>query len=151
VDPDAGKVLFRDFAEEWLANRPDLRPRSVALYRSLLGVHLLPVFGETPIAKVKPESVSRWQAALVAVKPGVAPSAYRLLRAIFASAIRDEKLLRSPCTVVKGGSDRAVERAMLTVAQVQALADAMPGNLRAAVTLAAWGRVPSRRSARASA
>ncbi|HUC37961.1 MAG TPA: site-specific integrase [Acidimicrobiales bacterium] len=139
VDPESGKETFSSFAETWLANRPDLRPRSVIVYRSLLDVHLLPTFGSTPIAKVQPSSVSTWYSALVSKRPGTAPAAYRLLRAIFASAVRDEKLLRSPCRVPKGGSDRAVERPMLTVAEVQALAQALPDNLRAAVTLAAWG------------
>ncbi|HUC38312.1 MAG TPA: site-specific integrase [Acidimicrobiales bacterium] len=139
VDPEAGKVKFSTFAEQWLANRPDLRPRSERLYRSLLDVHLIPNFGETPIAKVTPSSVSTWQAVLVAKSPGASASAYRLLRAIFASAVRDDKLLRSPCRVAKGGMDRTVERPMLTMAEVQALTDTMPDNLRAAVTLAAWG------------
>ncbi|HYA68340.1 MAG TPA: tyrosine-type recombinase/integrase, partial [Acidimicrobiales bacterium] len=139
VDPEAGKVLFRDFAEVWLRARPDLRPRSTALYRSLLDTHLLPAFGSLPIARVIPSSVSTWHAALIAEKPGAAASAYRLLRAILASAVRDEKLVRSPCRVQKGGADRAVERQVQTVAAVQALTDAMPNGLRAAVVLAAWG------------
>jgi integrase len=139
VDPDAGTVRFEDFAEGWLESRPDLRPRSARLYRSLLDTHLLPAFSDLAIAKVSPSAVSTWHAALRAEKPGAAASAYRLLRAIFASAVRDEKLVRSPCRVAKGAADSAVERPMLTVAQVQALTDAMPGSLRAAVALAAWG------------
>ena len=137
--PAGGQGVIRTFAETWLADRPDLRPRSAHLYRSLLEVHLLPTFGDTPMAKVTPSSVSRWHSALVATKPGAAASAYRLLRAIFASAVRDELLLRSPCRVPKGGTDRAVERPMLTVAEVQALTEAMPARLRVAVTLASWG------------
>jgi len=139
VDPHAGKVLFRQFAETWLEHRPDLRPRSAALYRSLLDTHLLPAFGATPIAKVTPSSVSRWHSALLAEKPGAAASAYRLLRAIFASAVRDELLLRTPCRVTKGGTDRSVERPMLTVAEVSALTAKMPESLRAGIALAAWG------------
>ena len=139
VDPQVGKETFKTFANAWLEKRPDLRPQSVRLYHSLLDVHLLPTFGATPIAKVTPSAVGTWYSALVAQKPGVAPSAYRLLRAIFSSAVRDEHLLRSPCKVVKGGTDRAMERPMLTVAEVEALTEAMPANLRAAVTLAAWG------------
>ena len=139
VDPEAGKVMFRAFAESWLANRPDLRPRSVQLYRSLLDRHLLPSFGATPMARVTPSSVSRWHSALVAEKPAAAASAYRLLRAIFSSAVRDETLLRSPCRVTRGGTDRAIERPMLTVAQVEALTRATPTHLRAAVALAGWG------------
>jgi integrase len=105
----------------------------------LLDVHLLPNFGDTPIARVTPSSVSTWYSALLAERPGAAPAAYRLVRAIFASAVRDEKLVRTPCRVVKGGTDRAVERPMLTLAEVRALTEAMPDRSRIAVTLAAWG------------
>ena len=139
IDPEAGKETFKTFANAWLEKRRDLRPQSVRLYRSLLDVHLIPAFGMKPIAKVTPSAVSAWYSALVAEKPGVAPSAYRLLRAIFMSAVRDEQLVRSPCKVIKGGTDRAVERPMLTVAEVEAITEAMPANLRVAVTLAAWG------------
>jgi integrase len=139
IDPEAGKVSFRDYANAWLATRPDLRPRSTSLYRSLLDRHLIPIFGTTPISRVTPSRVRTWHAALVAEWPGAAASAYRLLRAIFASAVHDEVIVRSPCRVPKGGMDRAMERPMLTVAEVQALEAAMPVSLRAAVTLAAWG------------
>jgi integrase len=47
--------------------------------------------------------------------------------------------VRSPWRVINGGIDRGVERPMLTVAEVQALTDAMPENLKAAVSPAAWG------------
>lgn len=139
VDPKAGEVTFRAFAEDWLAHRPDLRPRSIILYRSLLRRHLLPTFGDIAIGRMTPSAVSRWHAALAARHPGSAASGYRLLRAIFATAVRDERLVRSPCRVEKGATDRAVERPLFTIAEVQALTDAMPINLRAAVVLAAWG------------
>ena len=35
-DPNAGHVLLRDFAEDWLASRSMLKPRTRALYRDLL-------------------------------------------------------------------------------------------------------------------
>lgn len=73
VDPEAGKVIFRVIAETWLG--PDLRPRSIQLYRSVLDRHLLPSFGATPMARVTPSSVSRWHSALVAEKPAPAASA----------------------------------------------------------------------------
>ena len=139
IDPDRGKVTFGEYADDWISTRPDLRPRTVALYRSLLKRHLLPAFGATPIAKLTSSSVSHWHAILVASTPGAAASAYRLLRAIFATAVRDELLLRSPCRVARGAADRAVERPMLTVAEVDAVTDTMPAQLRAAVVLASWG------------
>lgn len=126
-------------SRNWLANRRDLRPRTAIQYRSVLNRHLLPAFSAVPMAKVTPSSIGQWHSALVAIKPAAAANAYRLLREIFNSAVRDDLLLRSPCRVPRGGADRAVERPMLTLAEVKALADAMPENLRTAVILAAWG------------
>ena len=60
VDPRAGQSLFADYAADWLASRPDLRPRSVIVYRSLLACHLLPAFGHLPIAEVTPAQVGGW-------------------------------------------------------------------------------------------
>jgi integrase len=111
----------------------------VLVYRSLLKCHLLPVFGHLAIAEVSPSAIRTWRARLVSEKPGAAPAAYRLLRAIFNSAVNDELFVKSPCRLRKGGADRALERKVPTIAEVQALAQEMPENLRIAVTLAAWG------------
>ncbi len=139
VNPRAGQVSFGDYANEWLSSRSDLRPRSASVYRSLLDTHLMSTFGRTPIAKVSPSRVRTWYVSLTAEKPATAAAAYRLLRAIFATAVRDEKLLRSPCRIPGAGRDRTPERPMLTVAEVEALVEAMPEKLRLAVLLAAWG------------
>lgn len=44
-----------------------------------------------------------------------------------------------PCRIVGDGSDRPPERPMLTVAEVEAVTEAMSERLRAAVLLASWG------------
>jgi integrase len=139
IDPRAGKVLFAEYASGWLSSRPDLRPRSVMQYESLLRCHLIPAFGKTAIADVTPSDVRRWHAALSASKPGAARTSYRLLRAIFNTALQDERLLRNPCRVHGAGYDRVIERPIPTVAEVAALAEAMPQKLRPTVILAAWG------------
>ncbi len=36
IDPAAGEVMLSDYSAQWLADRPNLRPRSQELYRSLL-------------------------------------------------------------------------------------------------------------------
>ncbi len=139
VDEKGGRRLFADVANTWLESRPDLAPRSVLVYKSLLKCHLIPAFGHLRIAEVSPSLIRTWHAHLLSDKPGAAPAAYRLLRAIFNSAVHDELLIKSPCRVPKAGADRAVEREVPTMAEVQALAAKMPENLRVAIILAAWG------------
>ena len=145
VDEKGGRRLFADVANTWLDSRPDLAPRSVYVYKSLLKCHLIPAFGHLRIAEVSPSLIRTWHARLLSDKPGAAPAAYRLLRAIFNSAVHDELLIKSPCRVPKAGADRALERRVPTIAEVQALAEEMPENLRVAVTPGGLGRDAARR------
>jgi integrase len=138
IDPRAGRVSFEEWATRWLEQRHDLRPRTVDEYRSLLRTHLLPAFGATSVQAISPSSVRAWYASLAKRYPARAAKAYRLLHVILATAVTDQLLLVNPCQVKGAGVERARERPIPTVAEVQALADAMPGRLRAAVLLAAW-------------
>jgi integrase len=76
---------------------------------------------------------------IAAETPGVARSAYRVLRAIFNTAIQDDMIIKNPCRVKGAGTDRAAERTVPTVEQVATLTLAMPEQYRAAVVFAAWG------------
>jgi hypothetical protein len=40
IDPDAGPVPLNVYAEEWIAERPGLAPRTTALYERLLRLHI---------------------------------------------------------------------------------------------------------------
>jgi integrase len=62
-----------------------------------------------------------------------------LLKAIFNTAILDDLIVKNPCRVKGGGTDRVVDRRIPNVDQVAALTLSMPEQYRAAVTLAAWG------------
>ena len=138
IDPRHATLTLERYATRWLAERTDLRPRTVELYGSLLRCHILPKFGPLPLGKVTPSAVRTWNAALSDSHAVTAAKAYRLFRLIMATAVSDELIGRNPCTVKGAGQERSPERPMLTVAQVGALTDAMPADLRIAVTLAAW-------------
>lgn len=69
----------------------------------------------------------------------MARSAYRLLRAIFNTAVTDELFAMNPCRIRGAGVDRSPERSIPTITEVAALAEAMPKELSLAVLLAAWG------------
>ena len=139
VDPNAGRVLFQDYALEWLNQRTDLRPLRRDQYASLLHNHLLPAFGRFELARISAVQVRAWHASTASRRMGAAASAYRLLRAIFNTAITDELITRNLCRVRGAGTDRSQERVIPSVSQVEALVQAMPVKLRAAIALAAWG------------
>lgn len=52
IDPERGKVRAGDYAELWITQRPKLRPRTVHLYRWLLGKHVTPYLGGVPLGKL---------------------------------------------------------------------------------------------------
>jgi integrase len=152
IDPDAGRVPFTDYAVVWVSERPGLRPKTLQLYRYLLRRHLAPGFAAQTIAGITEADVRRWRADLLAagVTPVTAAKAYRLLKAIMATAADDGLIRRNPCRVKGAGTEKSPERPVLTVAQVYALADAAGPRYRALVLLACfcglrWGELAALR------
>jgi integrase len=138
IDPADSKELFVSYANRWLLQRHDLRPRTSEDYETLLRVHLVPAFGDTQLGRMSPRAVREWYTTLSGQVPGRAHKAYRLLRAILNTAVADERLVRNPCQVKGAGQDRSAERMIPTVAEVETLVQAMPDRLGLLVLLAAW-------------
>jgi len=70
--------------------------------------------------------------------PTTAAKAYRLLSSMMRTAVADEVLGRNPCQVKGAALEKALERPVASIAEVKALAAAMPDHLRVAVLLSAW-------------
>ena len=138
VDPRSGKTTLKVFANEWLNRRPDLAVRTRDLYRHVFDRHIFPKLGNVPLAELTPSKIRGWHAEIANDHPATAAKAYRLLSTIMRTAVFDGVILSSPCKVDGAGIERPVERPVATVAEVEALAEAMPEHLRAMVPLAAW-------------
>ena len=54
------------------------------------------------------------------------------------TAVTDDLIVTSPCKVNGAGTEHAAERPMATIAEVEALTNAMPERLRLVVLLATW-------------
>ena len=133
----ARPVTFREYATGWLAGRP-LKPRTRDLYDGLLTNHLLPTFGDTPLPTITVAEVRRWHANLD-TGPTAKANAYGLLRSIMGDALDEELIARSPVRIKGAGNKRrARELRVLTIPQLNALADAIPARYRALVLLGAW-------------
>lgn len=141
VDPSRGRVLLGAYARNWLADRPDLRPRTRELYEGLIRLHIAPTLGNVELRKLTPAAVRRWYSGLLkSGKPG-APTvakAYRLLHSILATATADELIVKNPCIIDGAGVERAAERDVITVPQVWELAAAVEPRYRALVLMAAF-------------
>jgi integrase len=129
TDPDRARVLLRDYAEQWIRERPGLRPRTVELYRWLLAKHIAPYLGGVELGRLSTALVRRWRADLLVagVSESIAAKCYRLLRAVLNTAANEDRIIRAnPCRVRGADRENPAERPALTVAQVFALADLMP-------------------------
>ena len=139
IDSRAGAVLLSKYAETWMAGRSDLKVRTRELYRWLLGKYVVPQLGHLRLEEITPSTVRAWHATLLRDgSPSPTRQAYALLRAMLNTAVADELLLRNPCLVRGAGVARSGERTTATLAQVQALADAVPHRYRMLILLAAW-------------
>lgn len=146
VAPDQGRLTLGEYASGWLGSRltargEPLRPRVRELYESELRLHILPTLGAVPLGRMTTVTIRRWHADLLAKGPGPSTVAkcYRLLRAILNTAVEDRHLVVNPCSIKGAGIETSEERAIPTIAQVYALADAVTPRFRALVLLAAFG------------
>jgi integrase len=63
---------------------------------------------------------------------------YRLLRTVLNTAVADGLIARNPCAITGAGIERSAERRVASLAQVWALAGAVPDRFRALVLTAAF-------------
>jgi integrase len=140
VDPKKGRLTLRVYSDEWLDGRPDLRPRTRELYRSLLDHHVLPGLGLRELSALDVAAVKAWRAKLLRSGVGdvTVAKSYRLLRTILNGATEDGRIAVNPCTIKGAGVERSAERTVATMDQVYALADAIEPRFRALVLLAAF-------------
>jgi integrase len=140
IDPDAGKVLLCDYGTTWIEERPNLRPKTVRLYRYLLRCHIQSHFDAKTVAEIKEAHVRSWRKELLdsGVSTVTTAKAYRLLKAILNTAVDDGIIRRNPCRIKGAGQEQSAERPVLTIAEVYALADAIDRRYRALVLLATF-------------
>jgi len=57
IDPRAGKMTLRVYADEWLDQRHDLAFRTKELYECLLKRHVIPTFGNATLIGLAPSKI----------------------------------------------------------------------------------------------
>jgi integrase len=141
-DPRLARITFGEWAERWQDTTAELRPGTRVLYGYLLRRFLLPAFATTPLGRLDPLAVRAWLAGLHQageVTPTTIAKAYRLLRRILNLAVESGYLSRNPCAVKGAGVERPAEMRHVSIAQLFALADAVPSRYRALILVAGFG------------
>jgi len=137
----AGRTkTLRDYSDVWMAGKSALRPKTRELYRYLLNHHILPSLGKANLTVISAGTVREWNSRLRsgAISDATAAKAYRLLRQILQAAVDDRLIAENPCRIKGASIERAAERKIPTVEEVYRLADAIDGQFRAMVLLAAF-------------
>jgi integrase len=138
IDPRLARVTLESYAKKNLAGRTNLAVRTADQYQWLLDKHLVPTLGGKSLCDINPSTIRTWHAEIAHDHPSTAAKAYRLLSSIMRAAVADEIITRNPCQVKGAAVENAAERPTASIAEVFALADAMPEHLRVAVLLASW-------------
>jgi integrase len=148
MDPEAGKVAFREYASGWLRDHV-LKPRTAELYAGLLKNHLVPTFGNIDLGDIHEADIRRWRKErLDAGKRQAQPfgqvtvaKAYRLLRAILNTAVEDGLIRHSPCRIKGAGQEHSEERPVIPVSTLLRLLGEVPPRYRAMLLLATFANL----------
>ena len=141
IDPAAGKVTFKSYAERWRAAQIH-EDSSVKQVESRLRLHVYPFFGDRQIASIKPSEAQRWIRVLenggdgrAPLMPATVEVIYQFTNAIFAAAIKDKVVGTSPFDGLKRSKIVPKRVAPPSLEQVNAIYAAMPEKYRALVTI----------------
>ena len=140
VDPNAGRMLFSDWVEEWRTTTVHLRASTADRYERDLRLHVLPRFGTMRLSDLTPRDVRAWLSELTAA--GAGPSAvnrrFRVLRMLMNAAVDNELLARAPTKGVKPPPIPKQEMRFLSAVEVRELAEAIHPWFRTWVYFAAY-------------
>jgi integrase len=142
LDPNAGKIPFGEYIERWLRER-DLKARTREEYERHVRLHIRPFLGNRALSEITPPGIRAWRADLLDSGVGTSTVAktYRILHAIFTTAVDDDLIRRNPCRVKRAGQDKAEERPTATLDQVFAIAHAIQPRYRLMVLLATFAQL----------
>jgi integrase len=137
-------LTFGEYAEQWLAGRKvrgrPLADRTRDHYRDLLDKHILPAFGDLPIAEITHDHVDNWYERTLVERPTLRSHAYSLLRTILGTAV-DRGIVKTanPAKIRGAGNVERAHKVMpATLTQLEDIVQHTPERRRLMILLAAW-------------
>jgi integrase len=126
LDPKLARTSFRHWADEYLATIVHLRTVTRGDYERALRTHVLPVFGEQPIAFIEQVDVRRFMAEKQA--SGLAPKSLQKIRLVFRQVLELARgsgaIKTNPCDGVRLPRAVQAEPIFLSAEHVEVLAHA---------------------------
>lgn len=143
IDTRAGKVTFRTYAEQWRTSQVH-RDSTASQIETNLRRHVYPRLGDRPLGAIRAseiQSLVKWMETGGDAKRALAPATielvYTWVATIFASAVTDRLIARTPCEKIRRPviEHRRVEP--LPVETVEKLIAGVPERYRALIVLGA--------------
>jgi integrase len=137
VDPRAGRVTFKAYAEQWRASQVH-RPTSQSTVEIALRRHTYPTLGDRSLSAIKPSDVQAWVKRLSErLAPRSVILAHGVVAGVFKAAVRDRLIASNPCDGTRLPKVPRQQVEPLPTETVRALAEALPARYRALVVLGA--------------
>jgi integrase len=137
VDPKAGRITFREYAEQWRAAQVH-RPSTQAHHETMLRRHVYPTLGDRALSSILPSEIQAWAKRLSGtLAPSTVATVHSIVSSVFKAAVRDRRVAANPCEGTRLPKPERTKVVPPTMEQVETLTAAMPEHLRALVTFAA--------------
>ena len=140
VDPNAGRVLFRSYAQEWLKSRNYDGSTRNAVERRLRQM-IYPYLGDRPIGAILPTHIRGWIGWMQGRKlaSGTQSVAFVHVSTIFNAAVDDKIVKRNPCKVKSVTPPRPEARKVVpwSVSKLCAIKLALPKRYKIVIPLGA--------------
>ena len=137
IDPNAGRISFADWAEEWYSTMVlSWRASTAQRHRTALDRHWLPELGQSRMASVSPRQVQQVLNRMTErLSPATVRSYYGTVRAVFGDAVDTEVISRSPCRGIKLPKADRVEKRIVSPDELHQLAGAVGPDWRLLIYL----------------
>lgn len=141
VDPSAGKLLFRHYAEIWLSGLGHVKATTAQRYREVARGYVVAQWGDWPLASIARSDVAAWIGDLHdrGLSAGTTRKAYLVASMILDSAVEDGRLGRNPAKGVRLPRQVQREPHFMTADQVGRLVEAAGPHGLEILTLALTG------------
>ena len=143
VAPNAGKVLFKQYAEQWRKVQMH-RPTTQAHTETMLRRHVYPFLGDRPLGGILPSEVQGWvkrlsaaDAERAALSPSTVAVVHGIVSGIFRAAVRDRRIIGNPCEGTRLPKVAVKRVQPPTTEQVRQLEASIAPRWRALITLSA--------------
>jgi integrase len=138
IDPDAGRVTFEEFAQDWLSAQTfDEITRQAVDQR--LRLHAFPTLGHRRLSDIRPSTVQLWLQGLGGLASTYRAVIFANVSTVFTAAVEDGLIAKNPCRAKSVRRPKVEQRRLApwTPDRVLAVRDQLPDRYRLVVWLGA--------------